>query len=200
MGYWMHVYSRSDEVMEVEEIRAHFEIEGLPVVVASDPGVRGAAWKGLLLTHPDKYPITQISLRTGRTLARSLKEEIESVRSALPACNAEWLEGFLREVKAVYAFQILSGADVGDGWRFVHSLMDELIMSYDSILHAEMEGYYHGGLLLTDEFSTGASGEQWMGLHDARTDDFRQFPIELSDPAHREAFRAGRVPKGVKAR
>jgi hypothetical protein len=200
MGYWMHVYSRCDEVMEVEEIRAHFEIEGQPVVVASDPPNRGPAWKSLVLTHPDQCPITQITLRTGRSLAGYLKEEIESVRSALPSCNAEWLERFLREVKAVYAFQILRGTDVGDGWRFVHGLMDELIMSYDSILHAELEGYSHGGLQLTDEYTSSASGERWVGLHDARTDDFRQFPIELSDPAHREAFRAGRVPDGVKAR
>ena len=119
MGYWMHVYSRSDEVMEVEEIRAHFEIEGEPVVVASDPGVRGAAWKELLLTHTAEYPITQIYLRTGPALAGSVKGEIERVRSALPSCNAEWLIEFLQEVKAVYAFQILSGTDVGDGWRFI---------------------------------------------------------------------------------
>src|SRR5262249_7909972 len=157
---------------------------GKPVVVdASD--ATGASWVWLTLTHPDEHPITQIRLRTGAKAAEYLVESIEGVSTyGEPECNAEWVADFLREVKAVYTFEILSGVDHDDGWSYVYTLMDELIEGYDSILYAEAEGYSHGGLQLTWEFSDGVRGEKWVALYDARTDSFRQFPVELSDPAH----------------
>ena len=198
MAYWMTVYSRTDEVMQVETIRDF--LDGDEVVVEANG--EGAGWSEITLRHPDDGPaITVIRLRVGELAAGYAAEAIENLAEAQPSVNAEWVIDFLRGVKTVYSFQILSGTGFGHGWECVRGLQAELREVFDGIMHAESEGFCDPeGYHLTWEFSRRVSGEWWMALYDPRTGNFRRFAIELGDAEHRKAFRAGRVPDGVKVR
>jgi hypothetical protein len=69
---------------------------------------------------------------------------------------------------------------------------------FEGILYAQEEGFSNQlGHHITWEFSDGVHGEWWMALYDAKSQTWTRFRMELSDPAHRSAFCAGRVPKGV---
>jgi len=199
MGYWMHVYSQTDEVMEVEAIREFFEDEDVSIDVHG--GQTGAGWKQITLSHSDdEQAITSINLHVG-DLSSYVDEAIDNVMQTEPACNAEWVAEFLGGVITVYSFQILSGVDANGGWEYVRDLMHELCEGFDGILHAEGEGFSNqAGYHVTWEFDDDASGVWWMALYDSKTDRWTRFQMELSNAKHRAAFRAGRVPKGVKAR
>jgi hypothetical protein len=196
MGYWMYVCSQADEVMEFETIR---DFDGEDVRVELCFGEAGAEWKQISIDHPDGTPITLLERLSGERAAGNVAEDLENLAVAEPRCNAEWVADFLRGVKTIYLFQILSGVDVNDGWDYLRDLMHEMCEGYEGILYAEGEGFSNEtGYHVTWEFSERASGEWWMALYDARTDDWRCFQMELSNPAHREAFCSGRVPEGVK--
>jgi hypothetical protein len=198
MGYWMTVYSRTDEVMEVDTIRNFFDGDDVVVEAVGE----GAGWSQVTLRHPGGgRAITDVNLRVGETAAGYAAEAIENLANAEPTVNAEWVIEFLRGVKTVYSFQILSGTGVGDGWEYVRGLQAELREVFDGIMHAGAEGFCDPeGYHLTWEFSGRVSGEWWMALYDPRTARFQRFAIELGNRAHRAAFRAGRVPDGVKVR
>jgi hypothetical protein len=201
MGYWMHVYSQTDEVMEVETIREFFEDDDVTVEVFGDQ--TGAGWKQITLSHTgdDDQALAIIEAHTGDEVPERIAVEIENLAEAEPACNAEWVVEFLRGVKTIYAFEIGSGVDVDDGWEYVRGLMREMCEGYDGILYAELEGYSNEtGYHVTWEFSDDAPGVWWMALYDAKTGEWRSFQMELSNLEHRAAFRAGRVPDGVKVR
>ena len=121
MGYWMHVYSQTDKVMEVEAIREFFEDEDVTVTVYGDQ--TGPGWKQIVLAHSDDdQAIADVHLHVG-DVSGYVEAEIENVLQTEPACNAEWVAEFLRGVKTVYSFQILSGVDVSGGWEYVRDLM-----------------------------------------------------------------------------
>jgi hypothetical protein len=198
MGYWMHVYSRSEEVIKAETVRAFFKGDEVNVEVGEE---NGSATE-IFLSHPgdDQWPITLVRVHTG-DVSVYVEEATERALHREPACNAEWVVEFLRGVKVIYSFQILSGTDVKDGWDYVHALQEELCDGFDGILYAEAEGFSNlEGDHITWEFSDRVHGEWSMALYDARTDSWRRFRMELGDAQHRAAFRAGRVPDGVKAR
>jgi hypothetical protein len=206
MGYWMHVYSQTDEVMEFETVEQllasdpEADEEG-GIVVELCAGRRGAAWKQLQLSHRDGTLIALVELIRGKGVAPRVAEAIEAVLETEPRQNAEWVADFLRGVKVIYQFQILSGVDVDGGWEAVHELIEELCEGFDGILHAESEGFSNQvGYHITWEFSDATSGEWEMGLYDAKADRWTTFQMELSNRAHREAFCSGRVPRGVKRR
>jgi hypothetical protein len=199
MGYWMHVYSQTDEVMEVETIREFFEDEDVSIEVYGEQ--TGAGWTQIVLKHSDDdQSIAFVNLHVG-DVSGYVEEAVEDAEQSEPACNAEWVVEFLRGVKTVYSFQILSGVDVKDGWQYVRDLMHELCVGFDGIMHAEGEGFSNPtGYHVTWEFSDRVSGVWWMALYDAKTDRWTCFQMELGNAKQRAAFRAGRVPDGVKTR
>jgi hypothetical protein len=198
MGYWMTVYSRSDRVKPVEEIEAFFRGDDVKLDLCGSQ--RGATWKQVALDHPDGNPIFLLNVHTSAEddFGERLDEDIEMARESEPQVNGEWVAGFLAGVKVIYAFQIGSGVHA-EGWDYVRDLQDDLCTEYDGILHAEAEGYSNElGLHVTWEFSDDVAPGNWnMALYDPRSATWTNFVMDLGNPAHREAFRAGRVPEGV---
>jgi hypothetical protein len=113
---------------------------------------------------------------------------------------AAWLRGYLPTVKVIYAFQLLDGTDVDDGWAVIHKVYSAVWSIAGGILQSDGEGFSNeDGYTILWQFGEDASGSWNVGvLQDAGR--WVNFEMDLGNRAHREAFLDGRTPDGVTLR
>lgn len=115
-----------------------------------------------------------------------------------PESAARWLERYLPRVKAIYAFQLLSGADFQGGWAAVHALQSCIWRKRGGILQADGEGFSNeDGYQILWQFADTADGAWNMAVLD-KGGIWIPFEMNLGDPEQRTAFLEGRVPEGAK--
>jgi hypothetical protein len=157
-------------------------------------------WEQLLLTHRDGREIAVIERNEvvdGSLAEEEIDEFIEEVDSLLPTRAAQWVAAYLRQVKTVYAFQVLSGVDEGEGWSELGALKSCLWSKLGGILQADGEGFSNeAGYHVVWQFSETVSGPWWMGIlgEDGR---WIHFQMELGNLAQRGQFLRGELPLGV---
>jgi hypothetical protein len=125
------------------------------------------------------------------------REELEDVE---PEVNAQWVADYLRRVKAIYLFRCSVGfSDDAPTFELVNDIIDSF--RHDGpggLLYAELEGWSNeNGQHITWEFTGRVTGKWWMALR--RDNGWAYFQMELGNRKHRDAFKAGRVPAGLKA-
>jgi len=100
-------------------------------------------------------------------------------------------------VKVIYAFHLLDGTDVDDGWSPLHRLHSAVWDKAGGILQADGEGFSdEDGYTILWQFSDRASDKWNMGLlKDGR---WVHFEMDLGNEQHRNAFLGGQVPDGAK--
>jgi len=128
MGYYIRVLAENAAVVLAEELRAGFRRDGLKVDLEVTDG-SDSFWAELELRHADGTPIAAIEknlVRPGELGADEIAEFIEEVADLQPRSAARWLENYLPTVRVIYSFQLLSGTDVGDGWKAVHAIRGRL--------------------------------------------------------------------------
>jgi hypothetical protein len=195
MAYYIRVLSTSDRVLPVSVLAASLNGQTLTVVGGTD-----SEWDELLLAHANGREIAVIE-RTVVTQGSMAAEELEEFKDELdelkPVSGADWLRDFLPRVQAIYAFQILSGSDLDDGWSAINEVKTKLWNDLGGIFQADGEGFSNeDGYQVVWQFSDLAAGPWWMGLR--RDGGWVHFEMELSDRAQREAFLRGEVPVGAK--
>ena len=82
-------------------------------------------WFQLILAHKTGQEIALIERNPvipGELGEEELNEFIENVKGEKPKSAAEWLLRYLPQVKVIYAFQLLIGAEVNNGWDGLNSL------------------------------------------------------------------------------
>jgi hypothetical protein len=100
-------------------------------------------------------------------------------------------------VKVLYAFQLLSGTDVNDGWSRLHAVYNTIWEVTGGILQADGEGFSNeDGYTILWQFGETVTGEWNVGV--LVDEDWKHFQIELGSQQHREAFWKGTVPDGAK--
>jgi hypothetical protein len=164
-------------------------------------GASEADWTQLVLHQPDGEKIAVIErdeVTPGSLGEGEIHEFIESVADGKPASAARWLQRYLPRVKVVYAIQILSGADRGDGWEAVHSVQGELWGTLGGILQADLEGFTNDeGYHVLWEFNEEVEGPWSMAVLD-ENGRWIKFQMDLGDRSQRAAFLKGQVPLGAK--
>jgi len=101
-------------------------------------------WSQLLLSHKAGQEIVLIKRNPvipGELGEEELSEFIENVRDEKPESASKWLFQFLPRMKIIYAFQLLSGTEINDGWDGVHSLRGRIWRELGGILQADLEGF-----------------------------------------------------------
>ncbi len=133
----------------------------------------------------------------GEIGAGELEEFIDEVGRYKPESAAVWLQQFLPCVKVIYAFQLLSGTDVDDGWTPLHRIYHTVWRRAGRILQADGEGFSdEDGFTILWQFSEKVSGTWNMGLlQDGR---WLHFEIDLGNERQRESFLRGELPAAVK--
>lgn len=197
MGYYVRVLSTNESLVPLSELRRSLKSQGLAAQVVADDDE--ATWSQVELQHPDGFPIAGIEYNPvdpDSVGAEELQEFVDELEDGKPATAAEWLRQYFTRVKAIYAIQILSGSERGQGWACVGAVR-EALMAGGGITQADGEGFSNEeGFHILWQFSeTAAKGKWWMAiLADGK---WVNFEMQLSNRKQREAFLRGEVPPDV---
>ena len=194
MPYYIRVLGRNLDNIPLEELRQVSQ----PAVLHSEKD--GDAWEQLILAHKSGQEIAIIEknpVLEGLLGAEELQEFTDEIPDYKPESAATWLQEYLPSVKVIYAFQLLSGTDVEDGWTPLHRLHNAVWEHAGGILQSDGEGFSdEAGYTILWQFSDRVTGKWNMGaFKDGR---WIHFEMDLGNKHHREAFLNGQVPDGAK--
>lgn len=195
MGYYIRVLGKKLNNIPVQQLREVSQPSVLRIAEGNDD-----AWEQLTLEHRSGQPIAVVEknpVAEGHLGADELREFIDEVAHYKPASAVTWLQQYLPAVKVIYAFQLLGGTDVDDGWTALHRLYTAVWKHAGGILQADGEGFCdEDGFTILWQFGEQATGEWNMGV--LQNGQWSHFEMDLGNEQHREAFWRGEVPKGVK--
>jgi hypothetical protein len=194
VGYYTRVLSKEAEFPPLDE---------LALVLADHPGFKLTVeegseeeWEILLLAGDDGAEIALLERNTvdeGSLGQDEIGQFMEELQEAKPESAARWLEEYLAEVKTIFAFQHLQGAELVEGGNALNALRAALWERGDAIIQADGEGFTNeSGHHITWQFSESVSGPWNMAVLQDGT--WLNFRMDLGDPDHREAFLNGEVP------
>lgn len=198
MPYYTRVLSKDEEFPAFEEL-AELIRAGHPDYRLTVESGEDEEWETLLLSSVDEVEVAVIERNPvfdGSTGQDEIADFLEDIQDCRPESGAEWLAEFLEEVKTVYAFQHLQGAEMVDGGNALHALRSALWERGDAIIQADGEGFTNEeGFHILWQFSDSVSGPWNMGV--LQDGAWQHFKMDLGDPEHRAAFLAGEVPEDL---
>ena len=198
MGYYTRVLSK-DEVFPSFDELVHALAEHHSTYVLSVEDGSEQDWESLLLSGSDGSEVALIErnpVSEGSFGQDEIAEFLEEIQDCKPESGVEWLRDYLPEVKTVYAFQHLQGADTEEGGNALHALRSAIWERGDAIIQADLEGFTdEDGYHILWQFSDSVSGPWNMGVLQDGT--WHHFRMDLGDPAHRSAFLNGEIPSDV---
>jgi hypothetical protein len=198
VAYYSRVLSKDEEFPAFEEL-AELLRAGHPDYRLTVESGEDDEWESLLLASSDEVEVAVIERNPvfdGSTGQDEIADFLEDIQDCRPESGAEWLTEFLEEVKTVYAFQHLQGAEMVDGGNALHALRSALWERGDAIIQADNEGFTNEeGFHILWQFSDSVSGPWNMGVLQDGT--WQHFKMDLGDPEHRAAFLAGEVPEDL---
>ena len=200
MSYFIRVLAKSDKHVPVAALRESLNSQVPGFQLLLDEGDE-SEWEQLLLKHSESDEIAVIernAVTPGSLAEEEIEEFLDDIEDCKPVSAGGWLKGFMPEVKTIYAFQILSGADKWQGWEAVQRVRNEIWSRLGGILQSDDEGFTNeDGYHILWQFSGDVNGSWNMGVLDAH-DQWKHFEMDLGNPDRRRAFLNGRIPEGVK--
>lgn len=196
MPYYVRILTPSNAQVHLNQLRDELRDYSLRIELGTDD-----CWEQLVLGHPNGTEIAVIErnvVSNGALAEEEIEEFLEESEGLLPESGANWLRDYLPSVGTIYAFQILSGADEGDGWAAIGAMKSLLWNELGGIFQADGEGFTNeDGYHIVWQFSKDVTGPWWMAvLINGRWETFQ---MELGNKEHREQFFAGKIPEGIQA-
>lgn len=199
MGYYIRVLALKDELISFQEIKDHISESKLSINIEVEDG-NDTHWNQLLLKHDEELPVAVVERNpTNEELGEEeIQEFIEEIEDHKPNSAVKWLTSFLPKVKVVYAFQVLSGADEGDGWEAIREIQGLIWNKLGGIFQADGEGFSNeDGYHILWQFSDTVTGPWNMAVRKT-FGGWKAFEMDLGDKEQRQDFWSGKVPKGAK--
>jgi hypothetical protein len=195
MGYYIRVLGTSSDHISVEAI----QLAAKPAIVRVEKTV-GDDWCVLTLTHDSGEEIAIIERNPvveGELGFDEIQEFQEEILGCRPESGSRWLREYLPKVMVIYAFQLLDGTDVQDGWSVLGRVTDSIRNAAGGIIQADGEGFSNeAGATILWQFSDSVTGEWTVGVL-SPSQEWKHYRMDLGNPTHREAFYSGEVPEGV---
>jgi hypothetical protein len=158
-------------------------------------------WETLLLSSADDVEVALIErnpVSAGSIGQDEVAESIDEIQGCKPESGVQWLAEYLAEVKMIYAFQHLQGAETVEGGNALHALRSALWERGEAIIQADNEGFTNeDGYHIVWQFSDSVSGPWNMGV--LQDGVWYHFTMDLGDSDHRFAFFKGEVPSDLTA-
>ena len=196
MPNYTRVFSKDEEFPAFDELAEFIHSAHPDYKLAVEEGTE-EEWESLLLSGIDEVEVALLE-RIPVFDAHDVSEFTEDIEGCKPETGAAWLREFLADVKTIYEFQHLQGADTEDGGNALHALRSHLWERGDAILQADNEGFTNEeGFHILWQFSDSVSGPWNMGVLQDGT--WHHFKMDLGDPDHREAFLNGEMPGDLSA-
>jgi hypothetical protein len=200
LAYYTRVLSKDESFPSFEEL-ARLIRDTHPDYKLSIESGEEEDWESLLLSSVDEVEVAVIErnpVYDGSTGQDEIADFLEEIQDCKPETGVAWLTDYLAEVKTVYAFQHLQGAEMEDGGNELHALRSALWERGDAIIQADSEGFTNeDGYHIVWQFSDSVSGPWNMGVY--KDDLWYHFKMDLGDPDHRAAFLEGEVPDDLSA-
>ena len=200
MPYYTRVLTKQEEFPSLEELAQFVRSEHPGYKLTLEDGTE-EDWESLLLSGDDEVEVAVLERSPdfdGSSGQDDVADFIIDIEDCKPDTGVEWLTEYLGEVKTIYAFQHLQGAETVDGSNALHALRSHLWERGDAILQADGEGFTNeDGFHVVWQFSDSISGPWNMGVY--KDDIWFHFKMDLGDPDHRAAFLAGEVPEDLSA-
>src|ERR1700679_1946291 len=142
MSYYTRVLSKDENFPSAEELS--------PLVHDKHPDYRLTGESGdeddresLLLSGNDEVEVAVLErnpVEIGSLGQDEVADFLEDIQDCKPESGARWLADYLAEVKTVYAFQHLQGADTEEGGNVLHGLRSALWERGEAMIQADNEG------------------------------------------------------------
>jgi hypothetical protein len=200
MAYYTRVLSKDEEFPSFEELEQLIQ-EGHPEHKLTIEEGSEEEWETLLLSSVDDDEVALIErnlVSIGSIGQDEIADFIEELQGCKPESGVQWLEEYLAEVKMIYAFQHLQGAETVEGGNALHALRSALWERGEAIIQADNEGFTNeDGYHIVWQFSDSVSGPWNMGV--LQDGVWYHFTMDLGDSDHRFAFFKGEVPSDLTA-
>jgi hypothetical protein len=200
MAYYTRVLSKDEEFPSFEELAELIRSGHPDFKLTLEEGVE-EEWETLLLSSVDEVEVALLERNPvfdGSAGQDEIADFLQDLEDCKPESGVAWLEEYLAEVKTVYAFQHLQGAEMVDGGNALHALRSALWERGDAIIQADGEGFTNEeGFHIVWQFSDSVSGPWNMGV--LQDSVWHQFTMDLGDADHRAAFLEGEVPSDLTA-
>ncbi|HNB28030.1 MAG TPA: hypothetical protein PLR41_13780 [Alphaproteobacteria bacterium] len=197
MGHYIRILSPSEMRVPLTRLMDALEDLGAPVAISGDSAE--TTWRQIVLAHPEGRDIATVEcdlVEPGSLAEEEIGELLEGIAKARPASAAAWLKAYLPKVKAIYAIQVVAGAEEGEGWDVIDTIRQTLMEQAGGIIQADNEGYSNEeGYHILWQFADDVEGTWWMAV--LKNGRWVKFEMDLGDPDHRAAFLAGEVPDGA---
>jgi hypothetical protein len=125
-----------------DDLHGQLRSQRLDVVLSLEDGER-SEWMSLMLSHADGLEIASTERNVvveGQMGSEELAEFADEVSRCKPETSARWLLSFLQEVRVIYAFQHLSGAEKSRGDDALWIVTDAIRAGRETIMQADGEG------------------------------------------------------------
>jgi hypothetical protein len=196
LSYYTRVLSKDEAFPPFDELAQWLRTEHPDYKLTVEDGDE-EEWNSLLLSGNDDVEVALLE-RIPVFDEAELSDFIEDLEDCKPDTGVAWLKEYLAEVKTVYAFQHLQGAETVDGSNALHALRAHLWERGDAIIQADNEGFTNEeGFHIVWQFSDSVSGPWNMGVFQDGT--WHHFKMDLGDPDHRAAFLSGEMPGDLSA-
>ena len=198
MAYYTRVLTKQEDFPSFEELADLIRAEHPTCKLTIEEGDE-EEWNTLLLSGDDEDEIALIERNPvidGSIGQDEIADLLEETQDCKPESGVAWLHDYLVEVKTIYAFQHLLGADSEEGSAALHALRSALWERGEAIIQADLEGFTNEeGHHIVWQFSDSVSGPWSMAV--LQEGSWHHFDMDLGDPDHREAFLNGEVPPDV---
>ena len=198
MDYYTRVLSKLEDFPPFDELAQVIAAEHPEYALTIENGSE-EEWETLLLASSDGVEVALIErnpVYDGSAGQDEIADFLEDTQDCKPESGVQWLAEYLAEVKTIYRFQHLQGADLVDGGNALHALRSALWERGEAIIQADGEGFTNEeGFHIVWQFSDSVSGPWDMAI--LQDGAWHHFKMDLGDPDHREAFQQGEVPADV---
>jgi hypothetical protein len=197
VGHYIRLLSPNPAPVPMSHLTEALEELGVPVALSGDDAE--TTWRQVIIFHPDGKEIASVEcdlVGPGSAAEEEIAEFLADASECQPASAAAWLASYLPKVKAIYAIQVLSGADDGEGWDVIDTIRHAVMSFAGGIIQADGEGFSNEeGYHILWQFAPDVTGTWWMAvLKDGR---WHKFEMDLANAKHRVHFLAGEIPPGV---
>jgi hypothetical protein len=198
MGYYIRVLGTKSDHPDFDYLQNSLAKSSSTAVLKLEVGTE-TNWEQLVLAHttgPEIAILEYSPVINGELGQEELEEFIAEVGHYQPRSAAQWLRAYLLQIKAIYAFQLLSGTDAKNGWTALHALQAAIWTKVGGVLQADSEGFTNeDGYNILWQFSDGAKGKWNMAI--LENGKWILFEMDLGSAEQRRAFFDGRVPPGA---
>jgi len=196
LSYFTRVLSKDEAFPPFDELAQWMRAEHSDFKLTIEDGEE-EEWQTLLLSSADEVEVALLE-RIPVFDLDDLAEFLDEIDDCKPETGVAWLKEYLAEVKTIYAFQHLQGADTEEGGNALHALRAKIWERGDAILQADHEGFTNEeGFHIVWQFSDSVSGSWNMGV--LQDGVWLHFKMDLGDPDHRAAFLSGEMPGDLSA-